>query len=261
MKKIRFLKIIFFLIFLSFAFSARAANRLSVVINEIAWMGTIEGYQYEWLELYNNSNQKIDIANWKIENAEPKNQDLEIPEGKILPEDYFLICKKKVEKCDLEIKTLSLANNYKENGQLILKDKNGNIVDQTPKPASSRWPAGDNKTKKTMERISRTRPGSDSLSWRTSKTPGGSPGSANIISTQVQKNGRAKQSGKIKKPVSKNGVRRTEGNVKSEKKLAAASEPLKSPSVFLVALSLAVFSGFIILFLKKNLKDLPHQKK
>ena len=46
-------------------------NTLPVVINEIAWMGTeIEGvesknwWRYEWLELYNNTNQDIDLEGW-----------------------------------------------------------------------------------------------------------------------------------------------------------------------------------------------------
>ena len=39
-----------------------AAEPLSVVINEIAWMGAETGYYYEWIELSYNTDQEIDLS-------------------------------------------------------------------------------------------------------------------------------------------------------------------------------------------------------
>ncbi|GAI12969.1 unnamed protein product, partial [marine sediment metagenome] len=37
-----------------------------VAINEIAWMGTKADSADEWLELYNNTQENIDLSNWKL---------------------------------------------------------------------------------------------------------------------------------------------------------------------------------------------------
>ena|GEM_PF-6160180 len=39
---------------------------LSVVVNEIAWMGTKADSSDEWMELYNNTQANIDLTNWTI---------------------------------------------------------------------------------------------------------------------------------------------------------------------------------------------------
>ena len=146
--------------FFLFPLSVLGGNPLDVVINEIAWMGTqVEGvesknwWRYEWVELYNNTNQIIDLSNWEIENAGSSGKTLKISQGEIPPQGYFLICKKELDFCNFISWSLSLNNDYKENGKLVLKDGEEKIIDQTPEPENKNWPAGDNETKQTMERI------------------------------------------------------------------------------------------------------------
>ena len=38
----------------------------SVVINEIAWMGTVVSSADEWIELKNNTDGEIDLTNWTL---------------------------------------------------------------------------------------------------------------------------------------------------------------------------------------------------
>ena len=47
------LKIVFSLLLFFIAFASQAANSLDVVINEVAWMGTVNSANDEWIELYN----------------------------------------------------------------------------------------------------------------------------------------------------------------------------------------------------------------
>lgn len=164
--------------------SAKATTSLDVVINEIAFAGTKEGWYFEWIELANNTKGEIDLSGWEIKNAGAKNKTLEL-EGKILPYDFFLICKKEMEGCGLESWRLSLNDNHKENGSLILESKDKNIVDQTPIPAGSRWPAGDKETKQTMERIDRESPGLNIENWQTSQSTKGTPGAKNNSKTTL----------------------------------------------------------------------------
>ena len=44
--------------------ASKASNE--IVINEIAWMGTQANSADEWIELYNNTNQDINLTDWKI---------------------------------------------------------------------------------------------------------------------------------------------------------------------------------------------------
>ncbi|MCK9401751.1 MAG: lamin tail domain-containing protein, partial [Bacteroidales bacterium] len=47
-----------------FYWSFARAQTASVVINEVAWMGTAESANNEWLELKNQSEAEIDLAGW-----------------------------------------------------------------------------------------------------------------------------------------------------------------------------------------------------
>ncbi len=138
----------------------------------------------EWIELYNNRGQEIDVSGWKIENAGAENKTLEISTGKISPESFFLICKKEMENCNLITWALSLNNDYKENGKMALKDNLNNIIDQTPQAENKEWPAGSNQTKQTMERKNSLALGNNSDNWATSIAPGGTPKAKNSVAIE-----------------------------------------------------------------------------
>ena len=53
-------------LFFFFSLLISEAKASSVVINEIAWMGTKDSYNNEWIELYNNTNFDINLKDWKI---------------------------------------------------------------------------------------------------------------------------------------------------------------------------------------------------
>jgi len=180
------LKIVVFLSLFFITFAAQAAHPLDVIINEVAWMGTTDGANYEWIELYNTKEEKIDLSGWKIENAGAGNKTLEISTGEISPKEFFLICKKEIKNCDFITGTLSLHNEYEKNGKLILRDNLNNVLDQTPKPESKKWPAGDNSTKQTMERKKPQFEGSDPDDWQTSQNAGGTPKAKNSITVQAE---------------------------------------------------------------------------
>ena len=109
-------------------------NVNAILINEI-YPNPINSESYgEFLELYNPSNDSIDISNWYIEDH--NSIEITIPENTILkPLSYFLITDKQFNlnkdnqswpSPDLE-DSLSLTN--KDSG-LILKDNNKQIIDK-----------------------------------------------------------------------------------------------------------------------------------
>jgi parallel beta-helix repeat protein len=137
----------------------------TVVINEIAWMGTKANSADEWIEFYNNSDQEINLAGWGIYEGEILIEPLT---GKIGGNSYYLI-----ERSDEEtIKDIPASqkptgwggDGLNNNGEkLILRDQFNNPIDIVD--CSTGWFAGDNSTKQTMERIDSTKSGSDSNNW------------------------------------------------------------------------------------------------
>lgn len=149
---------------------AVAANnpKGEVIIGEIAWMGTAVSYSDEWIELRNISVQNVDLAGWQLQN---KNQKIRISfsaSDNIGMQGVYLLERTGddtiPEMSANKIYTGSIANS---NEALYLFDADCNIQDLAV--AASKWPAGDNGTKQTMERL-------DNLGWANSKIGGGTPG-------------------------------------------------------------------------------------
>jgi outer membrane protein assembly factor BamB len=135
-----------------------------VVINEIAWMGTLAEPNDEWIELYNQADYDIDLSDWIFE-ATDGTPSINLI-GIILSHNYFLLERISDETISNiladQIYTGALSN-IGEN--LILKDDKGSIIDQVD--CSGNWYAGSNEGKKTMERISPAALGNISQNWQT----------------------------------------------------------------------------------------------
>ena len=142
------------------------SSKKEVIFNEIAWMGTKDSSSNEWIELKNLTGDKIDLTGWQIQN---KNQKLKIifPKIKIAP--YGLLLLERTD--DNSVPNIKSDLIYKgviknSNETLFLFDKNCNLKDKVK--ANPSWLAGDNLSKRTMER-------KKDLTWQTSKNIGGTP--------------------------------------------------------------------------------------
>ncbi len=177
-----------------FAVPVQIMAASNIIINEVAWAGTTDGWRYEWVELFNGTDSIVDIAGWQIDNGASSNKTLTLngPAQSALRIEagkYFLICRKELvlpalngvegslskgmAGCDLVETKLSLHNEYSANGKLVLKNNASNIIDTTPEPIGKTWPAGDNTTKHTMERTSG--------GWQNSADPNGTPKAQNSV--------------------------------------------------------------------------------
>ncbi|MFA6305695.1 MAG: lamin tail domain-containing protein [Candidatus Gracilibacteria bacterium] len=127
-----------------------AATLGDVVINEVAWAGTSDDSNDEWIELYNPTSQEVDLSGWVIE--DDTTTKYSIVSGKIAPHGYFLI-----EDSEDSVKNLtagaiiglSLAN---AGDSLVLKDSAGVAIDSV-NASGGAWYAGNATDKATMERI------------------------------------------------------------------------------------------------------------
>ena len=163
--------------FFVFASQIKSAAINDVVINEIAWMGTIISSNDEWIELYNNTGADIDLTGWTL-NSTDGTPSINLS-GTISANGYFLL-----ERTDdssvpdvlaNQIYTGALANSP-SGENLELRDSANNLIDSLD--CSGGWFAGDNTTKQTMERKNPLNPGNDSSNWQTSALVGGTPKAA-----------------------------------------------------------------------------------
>jgi len=136
----------------------------TVVVSEVAWMGTQASAHDEWVELYNATDEDIDISGWTLtwdeEKESPNVIQFPAPEegeeetaGSVIPAHGFYVLERTDDDTisDIEadlIYTGALGNSGEK---MVLYDGDGNIIDVVD--ATEGWPAGDNSTKSTMERI------------------------------------------------------------------------------------------------------------
>lgn len=126
-----------------------AASPGSVVINEIAWAGSVDSANDEWIELYNPGAAAVSLEGWKLKDDGV--DVLTFPAVAIPAFGYFLIEDSEAATnvpADL-VFNMSLTN---AGDSLELIDQNGNLIDQV-NASSGVWFAGNSTTKATMERI------------------------------------------------------------------------------------------------------------
>jgi len=179
------MKRISFLLALILASPVVWAAEGDVVINEVAWMGTTDSYSDEWIELYNNTADAIDLDGWYLVDDEGlgnetvllfeatdcggapdcylcTNNDCTIAAG-----GYFLIEVDENAIADvasnLVIPDLQLANS---GDSLTLRDTADELVDFLDTASeTNHWYAGDNDDDLSMERIDPKVPGFFALNW------------------------------------------------------------------------------------------------
>lgn len=171
-----------------------ALNLNDVVINEVAWSGSIDDSNDEWIELYNNTNAEIDLSGWYIE--DDITTKYEIQSGTIPAKGFFLIEKTEDSILNLQadqIISLSLANT---GDALLLKDSADNLIDSV-NASGSMWQAGSNTTKATMERTDPTISGDIAENWNDASSSNGalSSLSSSILGTPKSVNSQTMTTG------------------------------------------------------------------
>lgn len=152
-------------------YTAQTPLRNKIIINELAWMGTTQSANKEWIELKNISSETIDISNWQLID---KDEQIKIifSVNTRLNSGQFLILERTSDDSVPTIAadfiyTGSLANT---NEGIRLFNNSCQLQDEVL--ADLDWPAGDNSQKRTMERKS-------NFSWQTSASINGTPKAEN----------------------------------------------------------------------------------
>jgi len=141
-----------------------------VIINEVMWSGTSQSLDDQWIELYNPNTEDINIGKWRIYNSRDLNKPaIMIPANSVIPANgYFLISNYSNESSnsllnvEVDVVNGSLYLLPEGNGNLLLEDIDGNIVDK----ALGDWPSdiqGD--TYNSMQRVEGSIDGLLPINW------------------------------------------------------------------------------------------------
>lgn len=137
-----------------------------VVINEVAWMGTLARASNEWIELYNTTDSAVDITGWQLV-SDDGTPNIALS-GTIAAHGYFLL----ERTSDDTIKNIPADQIYvgalSNSGEaLSLRNSAGNDIDRV-----TQWFGGDNVTKGAMIRIDPAKDGTDATAWATATLAG-----------------------------------------------------------------------------------------
>jgi hypothetical protein len=124
---------------------------LSIIINEVAWMGTVASSDDEWIELYNPGSSLINLTNWRLV-ADDGSPDI-VLNGTIASGGYFLL----ERAYDNVITDVTADQIYigelEDSGETLrLRAPDGTIVD-TANSDGGAWPAGTVSPNGSMERM------------------------------------------------------------------------------------------------------------
>ncbi len=148
----------------------RQAAPLDVVINEVAWMGTLFDANDEWIELYNNTSATVSLAGWHLVDDDTMNIALT---GSIPPYGYYLL--ERTDDTTIPDIAADWWGSFGTGGLanagevLTLTDSLGGVVDTANVENGGSWPAGDNALKRSMERVDSLSPDADA-NWGSNTT-------------------------------------------------------------------------------------------
>lgn len=149
-----------------------------VVVNEVAWMGTEASSFDEWIELYNTTNQAIELEGYalswgdgdvliRFRSEATDDTNAKDVRSTTIPGKGFYLLERTEDDAIADVKADLIYTGTLANGgeSLTLTDADGNVVD-TANGDGGDWPAGDSSTYTSMERIDPTEDGSDA-NWAT----------------------------------------------------------------------------------------------
>lgn len=159
------------------AHAATTATPLDVAISEVAWMGTAVSSSDEWIELYNNTGNPVDLTGWTL-NAADGTPGIALS-GSIPANGYFLL-----ERTDDStvpgvtadlLYTGALGNGGED---LVLRDDASAVVDRVD--SSAGWFSGHADGRVPMVRLDTTLDGSQANNWEYNPRCGSATNSAGI---------------------------------------------------------------------------------
>lgn len=135
-----------------------------VIINEVAWAGTLADASDQWIELFNPTSSPVSLNGWQIVAA--GGAPIIPLAGTIAPGGYYLLeCNDDFTVIDVSADSIYRGAMGLSGESLYLLDPSGALIDSANRDGDA-WPAGQQQPPGSMERISAEMPDSDAA-WAT----------------------------------------------------------------------------------------------
>ena len=136
-----------------------AAEGQTVILHEIAWMGTADSPQEQWIELYNASDEYVSLADWTLMTASGSISNR--LSGRLAPGQIYLLGPhQQRELAGIPVNSYLSGHLSPEGEELRLYNRAGRLVDRV-----NAWHAGCNESYATMQRVYPYTAGSHPDSW------------------------------------------------------------------------------------------------
>lgn len=135
-------------IFGLFIFLLPSVVQASVFINEVAWMGSLESANHEWIELYNSGDSAVSVDGWTLQDE----ANLNIKLAGEIPAYSFAVLERTSDNSAPGLAFLIYTGALVNTGAtLTLRDENNSIMDQVFGGENWLEIGGDNVTKETAQ--------------------------------------------------------------------------------------------------------------
>jgi len=127
--------------------------RANVIINEIAWMGTLASANDEWIELFNDGSDAVDLSGWSL--AADDGEPSITLSGTIDAGGFFLLERTDDTSVpDIAADKIYSGNMANTGETFVLRDSSDSVADTVPGGTNWENVGGDNTSKNTAQRQS-----------------------------------------------------------------------------------------------------------
>jgi hypothetical protein len=167
----------------------RGDEVVHLVINELKYSNTEDFDSGDWIEIYNNGSQTIDLSGYILSDANISNSYIFPPGMMLYPNSYLVICENKDKFNRVYPKVTNsigdITFGLSSTGDIVfLYDPEFNIIDQVLYETKQPWPVEPLETAATLELKNPEYDNNLSASWQSGQ-PGGTPGMRNGVYTST----------------------------------------------------------------------------
>ena len=156
----------------------------NIIINEINYNSSIDFDTEDWVELYNPTENNIDISNWKFKDSDDAHIFIFPENTEMAPDEYLVLCQNQIMFSSHHSEITNYIGDFdfglSGSGELIrLYEETGELADEVEYDDNSPWPVSPDGNGPTLELINPSYDNSLAQSWGASGQVYGSPGEPN----------------------------------------------------------------------------------
>ncbi|MDP3683295.1 MAG: CotH kinase family protein, partial [Ignavibacteria bacterium] len=161
-----------------------------IVVNEINYKSSSTSDCGDWIELYNNGTESVQLKNWKLKDSVNTHQFI-LPDFDLAPGFFVILANDTVKFKSVFPAITNMIGEFSfglsANGETVrLFNENGSLIDSIKFISSSPWPIEPNGTGATLALINPSLDNSVPESWKASFNLG-TPGKQNDVFSDVKK--------------------------------------------------------------------------